>query len=56
MLNHHDIRREHTPVDSPKHDDVAERRIAMTLELAMASSLEPPRLFGDARMPATPPL
>ena len=40
----------------PKHDGVVERRIAMTLELAMASRLEPPRLFGDARMPATQPL
>ena len=28
----------------------------MTLELAVASHLEPPRLFGDAEMPPTQPL
>ena len=56
MLNHYGIRREHTPVGSPKHDGVVERRIAMTLELAMASRLEAPRLFGDAKMPSTQPL
>ena len=50
------IRREYTPVNSPKHDGVVERRIAMTLELAMASRLEAPRLFGDAKTPPTQPL
>ena len=49
MLNHHGIRREHTTVGSPKHDGVVERRIAITLGLAVASRLEPPRLLGDAR-------
>ena len=53
VLSHHGIRRGNTLVDSPKHDGVVERRIAMTLELAMASRLEAPRLFSDARMPAT---
>ena len=47
------MRREHKPVNSPKHDGVIERRVAMTLELAMAFHLEPPRLFGDAKMPLT---
>ena len=56
MLNHHGIRREHTTVGSPKHGGVVERRIAMTLELAIASRLEAPRLFGDARMPPMQPL
>ena len=53
MLNHHGIRREHTPVGSHKHDGVVERRIAMALELAMAPRLKAPRLVGDARMPPT---
>ena len=56
MLNHHGIRREHTPVGSPTHDGVIERRIVMTLELEMASRLEAPRLFGDERMPPMQPL
>ena len=56
LLNERGIRREYTPVNSPKHDGVVERRIAMTLELAMASRLEAPRLFGDAQMPPTQPL
>ena len=46
LLNHHGVRREHTPVEFPKNDGVGERRIAMTLELSMASRLEPPRRFG----------
>ena len=53
FFNHHGICREHTPVGSP-HDGVVERRIATTLELAMASGGPP--LFGDATMPATQPL
>ena len=56
LLNERGIRREYMPVNSPKHDGVVERRIAMTLELAMASRLEAPRLFGDAQMPPTQPL
>lgn len=35
LLKHYGIRREHTPVGSLKHDGVVERRIAMTLALAM---------------------
>ena len=31
LLNERGIRREYTPVNSPKHDGVVERRIAMTL-------------------------
>ena len=53
LLNARGIRREYTPVKSPKHDGVVERRVAMTLELAIASSLEAPSLFGDAKMPQT---
>ena len=56
LLNEREILREYTSVDSPKHDGVVERRIAMTLELAMASRLEALRLFGDAKMPPTQPL
>ena len=56
LLNKRGIRREYTPVNSPKHDGVVERRIAMTLEFAMASRLEAPRLIGDAKMPPTQPL
>ena len=56
MLNARGIRREYTPVGSPKHDGVVERRIAMTLELGMASRLEAPRLFRDANLPPTQPL
>ena len=41
-LNSCGIRREHTPVTSPKHGGVVERQIAMTLELSMTSCLEPP--------------
>ena len=55
LLDDHGIRREYTPVNSPKHDGVVGRRIAMTLELAMASRLEASRLFGDAKMPPTQP-
>ena len=36
LLNERGIRREYKPVNSPKHDGVVERRIPMTLELAMA--------------------
>ena len=42
MLNPRGIHREYTPVGSPKHDGVVERRIDMTLKLAMASHLEAP--------------
>lgn len=56
LLDHHSIRREYTPVDSPKHDNVAERCIAMTLELAMPCCLEVPRLFGGGPLPPTEPL
>ena len=56
MLNARGIRREYTPVGSPKHDGVVERRIAMTLELGMASRLEAPRLFRDTKLPPTQPL
>ena len=56
FLNDRGIRREYTPVNSPKHDGVVERRIAMMLELAMASRLEAPRLLGNAKMPPTQPL
>ena len=38
------IRCEYLPVISPKHNGVVERDIGMTLELAMASCLEAPRL------------
>ncbi|CAN0487258.1 unnamed protein product, partial [Laminaria digitata] len=56
MLDSHGIRREYTPVASPKHDGVVERRIACTLELAMASCLEAKRLFDGEKLPATGPL
>ena len=56
LLNERGIRREYTPVNSRKHDGVVERRMTMALEFAMASRLEPPRLFGDAKMPPTQPL
>ena len=45
LLNHHTIRQEYTPVDSPKYDGVVERRIALVLEAAVASCLESPGLF-----------
>ena len=41
LLNHHSIGREHTPVDPPKYDGVAEWRIALVLEAAMASACRP---------------
>ena len=53
LLNDRGIGREYTPVNPPDHDGVVERQIAMTLELAMASRLEAPRWFGDAKMPPT---
>ena len=57
MLNQRGIRREYANVRSSKHDGVVERRIAMTLELAMASRMEASRLFLDAKIPrATQPL
>lgn len=46
----------YTPAGSPRHNGVVERQIAMTLELATASSLEAPCLFGDSRLPPTGPL
>ena len=56
LLDCHCIRREHTPVNSPKHDGVVESRIAVTLELGMASCLEARRLFGGVPLPPTGPL
>ena len=56
LFNDRGIRREYTPVNSPKHDGVVERRIAMTLELGMAPRLVASRLFGDAKRPPTQPL
>ena len=50
MLNERGIRCEYTPVNSPKYDVVVELRIAMTLEVAMASRLEAPRQFGEAKI------
>ena len=47
------IRRQHTPVNSPKHVGVVERRVAVTLELGMASYLEAPRLLGGVPLPPT---
>ena len=56
LLNERGVRREYTSVDSPEYDGVVERPIAMALELTMAFRLEPPRLFGDAKMLPTQPL
>ena len=56
LLDHHRIRREYTPGDSPKYDGVVERRIALVLEAAMASCLEAPRLFGGVPLSPTGPL
>ena len=59
LLNEGGIRREYTPIGSPKHDGVVGRRLAMTLDLAtasMASRLEALRLLGDAKVPPTQPL
>ena len=56
LLDDHRIRREYTPVDSPKYDGVVERRIDLVLEAAMASCLEAPRLFGGVPLPPTGPL
>ena len=56
LLDHHRIRREYTPVDSPKYDGFVERRIALVLEVAMASCLEAPRLFGGVPLPPTGPV
>ena len=42
LLNGRGIRREYTPVISPKHDGVVERRMAMTLELAWRPAWRPP--------------
>ncbi|CAN0527058.1 unnamed protein product, partial [Laminaria digitata] len=44
MLDRRGIRREYTPVNSPKDNGVVERQISLVLELAMASCLEAPRL------------
>ena len=55
-LDHHRIRREYTPVDSPKYDGVVGRRIAVYLEASMASCLEAPRLFGGVHLQPTGPL
>ena len=43
LLDRLGIRPEYTPVGSPKHNGVAERRIAATLDATMASYLEAPR-------------
>ena len=50
------IHREYIPVGVPEQNVVVERHIAVTLEFAMASCLEAPRLFGDSRLPSTGPL
>lgn len=51
LLNRHGIRRECTPVDSPKHDGVVERGIDVTLEFPMATRLGAPRLIGGLPLP-----
>ena len=51
LLDRLGIRREHTPVNSPKRDGVVELCIVVTLELAMESCLEAPRLFGGVPLP-----
>ena len=56
LLDHHCIRREYTPEDSPKYDGVVERRIALALEAAISSCLEAPHLFGGVPLPRTWPL
>ena len=53
LLGHHGIRHEYTSIDPPKHNSVAARGIVMTLELAMGSCPEPPRLFGGVPLPPT---
>ena len=55
-LDHHCIRREYRPVDSPKYDGVVKRRIAKVLDAAMASCLEAPRLFSGVPLRPTGPL
>ena len=55
LLDRRAIRRKYIPVGSPTHNGVVEH-IAMTLDLAMASCPEAPRLFGDTRLPSTGPL
>ncbi|CAM9331376.1 unnamed protein product [Laminaria digitata] len=47
---------EYTPVGSPKHNGAIDRQIAMTLELAMVSFPETPRLFGEAGLRPTGPV
>ena len=42
LLDRLGIRRECTPVGFPDHNGVAERRIAATLDIAMALCLDPP--------------
>ena len=56
LLNSHCVHQELTPVASPKHDGVVERRIACKLELAMVSCLEAKRLFDGEKLPPTGPL
>ena len=56
LLDHHGVRRQYVHIGFPKHNDVVERLVAMTVELAMASGIEAPRLFGDARLPRPWPL
>lgn len=47
--DHLGIHRKYTPAGPPKHNDAANRTIAVTLNVAMASYLEPPRLSRDAK-------
>ena len=56
LLDHRVIRREYTSVGSSTDNGVVERHIAMTFEFAMASCLETPHLFPDARLTSTGPL
>lgn len=53
LLDFHRIHHDHTPVDSPNHNDVVERQIAGVLEAAMVPCLEVPRLFGGVTSPPT---
>ena len=55
-LNHHRIRREYTPIDSPNYSGVVARSITLVLEAAMASCLEVQRLFGGVPLPLIRPI
>ena len=49
LLDRRGLRRDYIPVGSPKRNDVVERYIVMTIDLVMASCLEPALLFGSRR-------